>query len=371
MFRNMFMLTLGFILFMATLNCADAVDQDYIVSFVAGQTRLGLVYVKQSDTGIQAKQASITPMGKTIESTAVITLYGAWDYGFWIEVFTTHAGNAPMPLGLGHFQFDWKLQRMPDLKVIPGAYHPLHAFRYDPFTDSGTANRGYLLTTGTFGTSGANNYVSYLIDSKIKTRIFENPDDRSAGTAAVSPDGGLVSQMTFKGLNHIGLVVKLIDGQLAGSPFQWLNVNAFQGYSQSLSNPIGSNNSGAAAPDTGTRYLAYRNFRQPGTSNSQSRVMIQKVDAKTGRPQGSPRSITNFARAMNVDAEKFQSIAISPDGGLILYTAWSNECSKQLLFARQLVNGSSVGNPWVIVGCGQLEEYPVGVYGINITPAPF
>jgi hypothetical protein len=184
----------------------------------------------------------------------------------------------------------------------------------------------------------------------------------------VAPDGGLVSQMTFKGLNHIGLIGRLINGKLAGSPFQWLNVNDFRGYSQSLSNPIESTHR-STGQKKGMRYLAYRNFKQPGTSESQSQVLIRNFDATTGKPQGSPRAITKFATARNVDAEKLQSIAISPDGRLILYTAWNDGCKKQILLARTLANGSSVGNPIVVVGCGQLEEYPLGVYGINIAPA--
>lgn len=36
--------------FMAMLNCADAADQNYVVSFVAGKPGLGLVSVKQIDS---------------------------------------------------------------------------------------------------------------------------------------------------------------------------------------------------------------------------------------------------------------------------------------------------------------------------------
>ena len=171
----------------------------------------------------------------------------------------------------------------------------------------------------------------------------------------MAPDGGLVSQMTFTGLNHVGLDRKLNNG-MANPSFQWLNVNDFQGYSQSLSNPIESTNRGTAAPKTGTRYLAYRNFRQPGTSNSRSQVVIQNVDATTGQLQGAPRAITNFAKAMNVAAEKIQSIAISPDGGLILYTAWDNGCKKQVLVARRLANGSGVGKPKLLSGANNWKN---------------
>ena len=348
-------MVISLLILMAISNFAEAVTQTYAVTFVAGQTHLGLVYVTQNNKGIQTRRASITPMGKALGSTAVLAIYNGWDADSYFEVFTMYAGDASKPLEVGSFEFDNQLKKKSNLSVfsqIPGEYHPLHAFRID--------NDINLLTTGTFGTSGANNYVSYPLDGSTK-KVFVNPANRSPGTAAVSPDGALVSQMTFKKMNHIGLVGKLINGKLSGSPFKWLNVNDFQGYSQSLSNPIES---------TGTRYLAYRNFRQPGTSNSKSKVVIQNVDATTGQPLGSPRSITNFAKAINADAEKLQSIAISPDGGLILYTAWNDECKKQLLFARRLVKASSVGTPRVVVGCAQLENYQGGVYGINLTPTP-
>lgn len=62
-------------------------------------------------------------------------------------------------------------------------------------------------------------YLTYFM-AKAKTKIFVNPDEPSPGTAAVAPDGGLVSQMTFKGLNDIGLIGMLTDRKLVGSPIQ-------------------------------------------------------------------------------------------------------------------------------------------------------
>lgn len=364
MLRNKWMLTSLFILIMAISNFVDAANQPYIVSFVAGEPGLGLVTVTQTDTGIQAGAASITPMGRTMGSTAVASFYNGWDGDIYFEIVATYARAGTKPIEIGSFSFDAQLKETigGGLGLFPGQYHPLHL------------SASLLLAPGSFGTSGANNYVSYYFfgSEVLKTvNIFVNPANLSLGTAAAAPDGGLVSQMTFTGLNHVGLDQKLkSNGDPAGPSSQWLNVNDFQGYSQSLSNPIESTSRGTAAPKAGTRYLAYRNFRQPGTSNSRSQVVIQNVDAKTGQLKGPPRAITNFAKALNVDAEKFQSIAISPDGRLILYSAWNSGCKKQVLVARRLANGSSVGKPKVVVGCRQLEEYPVGVYGINIAPIP-
>lgn len=372
MFRNRILLMSGLLFLLTTLHSADAADQEYVVSFIGGPSGLGLVLVNQTEKLIQPGLAAIHPMNKTMGSTAVDTYEGYWDYGLFYYVWEIHRADDEKNLEFGLVKFGGGLQPydFSTFSKIPGQFHPLHLFRENE-TDSGGGgipDVTSLLTTGN-GTSGSNNYVSYLAEGgpRAKTRIFVNPDNRSPGTATVSPDGRLVSQMTYKGLNHIGLIGKLSHGKLEGSPVKWMNAYDFQGYSQSLSNPIPSTR--YKVQKNGTRYLAYRNFRQHGTSNSASQIMIQNVDAITGKPQGSPRAITEFATARNVDAEKLQSIAISPDGRLILYTAWNDECKKQILLARRLVNGSSVGDPMVVVGCRQLEEYPLGVYGINMAPA--
>lgn len=367
MYRNKCMVTSLLVLVLAISNFVDAANQTYIVSFVAGEPGLGLVTVTQTDTGSEAGPASITNIDRTMGSTAVLFAYIGWDADIYFYVVATYAGDVANPIKIGQFLFNSQLAPVSqtELPQSVGQFHPLHLFS----VSTGTGTR--LLSMGPFGTLGANDYVSYSWYGDKKKNIFVNPVNRSPGTAAVSPDGALVSQMTFEGLNHVGLDRKLNDkGNLGGPPTQWLNGNNFQGYSQSLSNPIQSTQRGTAAPKTGTRYLAYRNFRQPGTPNSQSQVVIQNVDATTGQLQGPPRAITNFAKALNVDAEKFQSIAISPDGRLILYGAWNSGCKKQVLVARRLENGSGVGTPKVIVGCGQLEKYKVGIYGINIAAIP-
>ncbi|MCI0611403.1 hypothetical protein L0244_00285, partial [bacterium] len=340
--------------------------QEYIVSFVAGPSGLGLVAVTITDSAIGVGQPSITQMNKILGSTAVDAYMGYWDYGLSYYVWTINGGVAErMKVDRIQFGEDLRPYEFGKSSQIPGQYQPIHLFRENEIDrgGGGIPDSTRLLTTGN-GISGTNDYVSSLLFGGAETKIFTNPANRSAGTAAIAPDGRLVSQMTFQGLNHIGLIGRLIDGELVRSPTEWLNVNAFQGYSQSLTNPIRGNGQKSSA-----RYLAYRNFRKFGTSKIESQVMIQNVDATTGKPEGSPRAITKFARAMNVEAEKLQSIVISPDGGLILYTAWDNVCNKQILWARKLVKGSSFEYPKVIVGCRQLEEYPAGVYGINIGPA--
>jgi hypothetical protein len=356
---------ISFLLLISISGFANADDVRYIVSFVAGRTSLGLIFVTRTDSAIEAGQPTFTPMGKNLGSTAVLAQMGYWDYGVDYDVLVINGGGVGKSLKVDLFRFDYELKKTKNLGTlsqIPGQYHPLHLFQTD-WSDSGCCRTGTLLTAGS-GISGANNYVSYLLYGKSKTRIFVNPEGRYSGSAAAAPDGGVVSQMTFNGLNHLGLIGRLAGGKLVGSPYKWLNVNASHGYSQSLSNPTESLD--LTSQKSGTRYLAYRNFRQNETM-SESQVMILNVDASTGKPKASSRAITKFATSMNVDAEKFQSIAMSSNGKLILYTAWNNECNKQVLFARKLVNGHSAGNPYVVVGCRQLENIPLGVYGINMT----
>jgi hypothetical protein len=350
----------GFILLMAMLNFADA-NQNYIVSFVAGKSGLGYVSVRQTDPlffhldyEITVEKPSITPLEHTFGTTAVLTYRSFWDGDVYYDVYATYSGDAANPVKAKVFSFNADQGLTYEQKIQdPGQFHPLHLFR--PF------DQLRLLAAGPFGTTKANDYVSYpLYSSSNERHIFVNPANRSAATAAVAPDGGLTTQMTFAGVNHVasGRVLNS-NGNPIGRPFQLFNVNDFHGYSQSLSNPISSGTSIIS-------YLAYRNFRDPGTVKGKSEVVIQNVDAKTGQKQGKPWNITNFAKALNVEAEKSQSIALSPNGGLILYTMWNDSCKKQILLASSLVNGSTVGKPKVVVGCRQLEQYEVGVYGISI-----
>jgi hypothetical protein len=356
---------MSFLILMALSNFVDAalIHGEYIVSFIAGRTAVGLVRITQTDTGIQAAQHSIIPLGRNLGSTAILLQYGAWDYGFSYDVLVISGSIPANPLEVGLIKFDSELNKTSTLSrisQIPGQVQPLLIFQTG-FTRGGGARTGSLLTAGS-GSFGENNYVSYLLQGQGRTKIFVNPYDRSPGSAAVSPDGKLASEMTFKGLNHIGLIGRLVNKKLARTPFEWLNVNQFQGYSQSLTNPIESMNSA-------TRFLGYRNFRQRGSSNSESQVTIQNVDSKTGKAQGPPHAITTFAKAMNVETEKLQSIALSSNGELVLYTAWNNDCNKQILYARKLINGFGSGDSYIVVGCEQLEKYPIGIYGINITAA--
>jgi hypothetical protein len=323
------------------------------------------VKVTRTDTGIRAERASVAQLQLFMGTTAVVPRRDSTGAIVGSGVYATFVGSMTTPVETSLFIFNELNQLIgsesTNLRV--GQFQPLHVFQ------AGGTNR--LLAAGVVQTPGGNDYVSYSLNpaSGAKKNIFKNPPNRTAATAAVAPDGGLVTQMTILGLNHTGLDRKLNNGNIAGAPVPWLNINDFQGYSESLTNPI-PQGAGTSVAAIGTRYLAYRNFRSPGTANSQSQVMIQNLDATTGQLQGLPRAITNFAKGLNTNAERFQSIAISPDGGLILYTIWSNACRKQILVARRLANGTSLGAPKTVIGCNQLRPFSVGIFGINLAPIP-
>lgn len=366
MIHNLSRVTVAFIISIAlSVSLVYAADQPYIVSFIAGPTGFGVVKVTRTDAGIRLERTSIVqPLPNLgFGSTAVVPLRSALGDLVGSGVYATYIGTGTIPIETSFFIFNElnNLIGSESTGLRLGQFQPLHTFQ------AGAASR--LLAPGVVRTAGANDYVSYALNppSGAKKNIFVNPPNRTAATAAAAPDGGLVTQMTFAGLNHAGLDRKLNNGNLAGAPVPWLNVNDFQGYSESLTNPI-AQAAGTSNAATGTRYLAYRNFRLPGTTNSQSQVMIQNLDATTGQLQGGPRAITNLARALNVAAERFQSIAISPDGGLILYTIWNNACRKQILVALRLANGVRLGAPKTVIGCNQLGLYPTGIFGINIAP---
>jgi hypothetical protein len=184
-------IVMSLLILISFFNLVGAANQSYVVSFIGGPSGLGLVLVTQTETVIQSGLASIHPMIKTMGSTAVDTFMGYWDYGWSYHVWVIHGGDAKRPPEVGIIKFGEDLQPydLGSFSRIPGQYHPLHVFR-ETETDSGgdgIPDATSLLTTGTFGTSGANNYVSYLVAGKVKTRIFKNPDERSAGTARWHP----------------------------------------------------------------------------------------------------------------------------------------------------------------------------------------
>jgi hypothetical protein len=71
-------MTMAFLILIALSNLVDAYDVEYIVSFVAGRTNLGLVFVTRTDTAIEVGQPSFTPIGKNLGSTAVLAQMGYW-----------------------------------------------------------------------------------------------------------------------------------------------------------------------------------------------------------------------------------------------------------------------------------------------------
>ncbi len=261
-----------------SLSFAYAQNQPYVVSFIAGQPGLGLITVTRTGTGIQVGQPSIAQLGRTLGSTAVAPIRDATGNITGYNVYATYgSGTTTLLVATSLFTFNSQFQspRAPAFtetvltSLRLGQFHPLHLFL------AGTVTR--LLAVGTIGTPGANDFVSYSLNppNGTKKNIFVVPAGRFPATAAAAPDGGIVSQMTFLGLNHSAQDRKLNNGNLAGTPVPVLNVNDFQGYSQSCTNPI-AQAAGTSTPASGTRYLAYRNFRLPGTANSQSQVVISR-----------------------------------------------------------------------------------------------
>jgi hypothetical protein len=147
------------------LNLTDAANQPYVVSFICGPSGLGLARVTEAGTGIQIGTPSITPMSKTMGSTAVDKYMGYWDYGASYFVWVSIAGEAEKPPELSIIQFGEDLQPYDShtFSKILGQYQPLHLFRINK-TDiggGGIPDSTRLFTTGN-GPSGTNDYVSYL-----------------------------------------------------------------------------------------------------------------------------------------------------------------------------------------------------------------
>jgi hypothetical protein len=134
MFSNKLITMMSLFILIAISNFVEAINEEYLVSFVAGRTRLGLVFVTQTGTAIQAQQASIIPTGKNLGGTAILVQTSWWDDGLWYDVLCINGGDTAQPLELGLIEFDYRLRKTANLRTLSqnlGQYQPLHLFQND------------------------------------------------------------------------------------------------------------------------------------------------------------------------------------------------------------------------------------------------
>jgi hypothetical protein len=239
-------------------------------------------------------------------------------------------------------------------------------------TSADPTNR--LFTAGPKNSAAGNDYLSYALNANgqptgAKSTVFSNPTSKAALGGSVSHDGSFSVQLSASSGSWTLSTRKLKNGVPAGAPFSW-TIPAYSGYSPDITNAIEVNSGVAGKAAQKLRFLVYREFRNVGTVTQQSRIMIVTIDDTTGKPIGSAKPLTQFKNAFQATAEAIQSLAIAPNGKLLLFTEYSSACKKMILKAVNLNGDVTSGPAKTIAGCAVLASTPAGYLGIDISLAP-
>jgi hypothetical protein len=241
-------------------------------------------------------------------------------------------------------------------------------------TTAAAAAANRLFTAGPKNSAAANDYLSYALSSSgqptgAKSTVFTNPNTKAALGASVSHDGSFSVQLSATSGSWSLSTRKLKNGVPAGAPSSW-TIPAYSGYSPDITNAIEVNSGAAGQAAQKIRYLVYREFRNVGTTSQQSRIVIQTIDDLTGKPVGAAKPLTQFKNAFQATAEAIQSLAIAPNGGMLVFTEYSGACKKQILKAVNLNGDIASGPAKTIAGCAGLVTTPAGYLGIDISITP-
>jgi hypothetical protein len=343
-----------------TASFVYAVDQPYILTFTERQTVV-LLRITRTDTGIRTAQPVVHNFGRIVGTTAVDPIIDAAgtlrDLRVYVSFLDTNNSRRVSLLRFNS-QFEF-VSETPLTKISLGQFYPLHVQKF------GSSGRR-LFGPGKSNGSQANDYVSYTLgDDGIPTGAskiyFNNATGVSAGGGFVSRDGGMAGGSS---------VIQLATGHPFQSPAQQIfrrclrpinaNANAGASVCTDSGNPTHVSEVASSAFN-GIRDIVYREFRNPDTANSQSRLLFEKVNASTGE-EISKSALTNFARAPIVDAEFVQGIAMSEDGGLVVFNSFGS-CQREIVKAfRRGSNGLITGGTPIIYGCNRItnEEVPYG-----------
>lgn len=334
-----------------TANFVHAVDQPYILTFTERQTVV-LLRVTRTDTGIRTAQPIVHNFGRIVGTTAVDPIIDAAgtlrDLRVYVSFLDTNNSRSVSLLRFNS-QFEF-VSETPLTKISLGEFYPLHVQKF------GSSGRR-LFGPGKSQSSQANDYVSYtLSDDGIPTGArkvyFNNATGATAAGGFVTRDGGMAGGLSM--LEAPGLVFRRCLRPIDA------NANAHTSVCNDSNNTTHISEVGSAAFN-GTRDIVFREFRNPDTPNSQSRVRFQKVNATTAEVI-SETALTNFAQAPRVDAEFVQGIAMSEDGGLVVFNSFGS-CQREIVKAfRRGSNGLIAGGTSIIYGCNRItkDEIPYG-----------
>jgi len=334
-----------------TAGFVFAVDQPYILTFRERQTVV-LLRITRTDTGIRTAQPIVHNFGRIVGTTAVDPIIDAAGTLRDLRVYVSFLdANNSIAISLLRFnsQFEF-VSETPLTKISPGAFFPLHVQKF------GSSGRR-LFGPGKRNSSQANDYVSYTLDDDgiptgAKKIYFSNASGVDASGGFVTRDGGMTGGLSM--LQAPALLFRRCLRPIDG------NANAQASVCNDSDNATHISEVGSSAFN-GTRDTVFREFRNPDTPNSQSRLRFQRVNAATAEVL-SESSLTNFARAPRVDAEFVQGIAMSEDGGLVVFNSFGS-CQREIVKAfRRGSNGLIVGGTPIIYGCNRItnDEVPYG-----------
>jgi hypothetical protein len=344
-------------------NFVHAEDQPYILTFTERQTVV-LLRITRTDTGIRTSQPIVHDFGRTVGTTAVDPIIDAAgtlrDLRVYVSFLDTNNSRSVSLLRFNS-QFEF-VSETPLTKISLGQFYPLHVQKF------GSSGRR-LFGPGKSQSAQANDYVSYaLSDDGIPTGVrkvwFNNASGVAAAGGFVTRDGGMAG-----GLSLIELAasnpLKLLTQQTFRRCLRTINANAIAGPNVCTDSDSFTHVSEVASSAiNGTRDIVYRELRSPDTPSAQSRLLFEKVNAATGE-EISKSALTNFARAPISDAEVVQGIAISEDGGLVVFNGFGS-CQREIVKAfRRGSNGLIAGGTKIIYGCNQITNGEVP-YGFSI-----
>jgi hypothetical protein len=350
-------LLLGIIL---TASFVYAVDQPYILTFTERQTVV-LLRITRTDTGIRTAQPIVHNFGRIVGTTAVDPIIDAAGTLRDLRVYVSfldanNARNVSLLRFNSQFEF---LSETPLTKISLGGFYPLHIQKF------GSSGRR-LFGPGRNNGAQANDYVSYTLDDDgiptgARKIYFNNAAGLSAGGGFVTRDGGMAGGLSVI-QSATGNPLELLARQIFRRCLRPIDANANAGLNVCNDSDSSTHVSEVASSAfNGTRDIVFREFRNPDTQNSQSRLRFQKVNASTGE-EISTSTLTNFVRAPIVDAEFVQGIALSEDGRLVVFNSFG-PCQREIVKAfRRGSNGLIAGGTSIIYGCNRItnDEVPYG-----------
>lgn len=372
---SILILSLALIILAADLSLSQ--DQFTIVKNNIRKTCV-VDLIKEGTTGIRFIDRICNENRPTDEE--VIDACGYYGDPFFYDVYELIRNGDGFLIRHVEFEYDdtWRVVGVVEVPV-PSPTTPWTFQCTDPpasinqsSTSAAATNR--LFTAGPKNSAAGNDYLSYALNSSgqptgAKSTVFSNPSSKAALGASVSHDGSFSVQLSATSASWTLTTRKLKNGVPAGATFSW-TIPAYSGYSPDITNAIEVNSGAAGRTAQKIRFLVYREFRNVGTTMQQSRIMIQTIDDVTAKPVGSAKPLTQFKNAFQATAEAIQSIAIAPDGGMLVFTEYSSACKKQILKAVNLNGDVTSGAAKTIAGCTGLASTPAGYLGIDISITP-